>query len=192
MAAITIQPLTAARLDDYLHFFDHLAFIDNPHWASCYCYFYLADHDEREWQSRTGAENRAAMQWLIASNRAHGYLAYLDDEPVGWCHAGPRAYFTALQNDAELRAADIDIGEVGSIVCFIVARGYRQRGVATRLLDAACVDFKAQGLLVAEAYPRMGRTSDAGNHHGPLSMYLNAGFQIVREYRDVAVVRRTL
>jgi len=190
MIPITIRALTAALLPDYLHFFDHLAFVDNPHWASCYCYYYLANHDELNWQSRTGAANRAAMRGLIAANQAHGYLAYLGDAPVGWCHAGPRRYFAALDNDAELRVTDAD--EVGSIVCFIVARDYRQRGVATQLLTAACEGFAAQGLQVAEAYPRLGHASDAANYHGPVAMYLNAGFQIVREFRDVAVVRKTL
>jgi uncharacterized protein YndB with AHSA1/START domain len=32
-----IRPLTPDRIDDFLRFFDHDAFADNPYWAHCYC-----------------------------------------------------------------------------------------------------------------------------------------------------------
>ena len=44
---ITVQPLTLARREDYMRFFDNDAFTDNPHWASCYCHFNQAPHPDR-------------------------------------------------------------------------------------------------------------------------------------------------
>ena len=81
---------------------------------------------------------------------------------------------------------------VGSIVCFNVASTHRSKGVASRLLDAACKKFFQEGLEYAEAYPVKKPLSDAYNFPGPLSMYLKAGFT---EYRDAdwyRVVRKKL
>ena len=32
-----IRRFDADLLDDYLHFFDNVAFADHPDWAQCYC-----------------------------------------------------------------------------------------------------------------------------------------------------------
>ncbi len=53
-----IRELSPQLLEDWLHFFDHDAVTANPHWASCYCYFYLADHRAKPWKERTADENR--------------------------------------------------------------------------------------------------------------------------------------
>ncbi len=34
-AAVEVVALTPARRDDYLAFFDRVAFADNPEWAKC-------------------------------------------------------------------------------------------------------------------------------------------------------------
>ena len=190
MTEIAIWTLTPDRVEDYLHFFDRDAFVDNPAWADCYCYFYLADRAARRWEDRTHDENRAAMETRIRSGQHHGYLAYVGGKVVGWCHAAPRVALPNLQLDAELRIDDVE--HVGSIVCFIVAQGYRQQGVARSLLDAACEGFGQQGLSYAEGYPRKGKTSDAANYKGPLAMYQAAGFVPFREFDDFAIVRKVL
>jgi len=69
---ITIRPLTAASLPDFLHFFDHVAFSDNPKWASCYCHFPHADHSRVEWKTRGAEENRAAICGLACKRRHAG------------------------------------------------------------------------------------------------------------------------
>jgi hypothetical protein len=43
-----------------------------------------------------------------------------------------------------------------------------------------------------EAYPRRGANSDASHYHGPLRMFLDAGFEIVGEKGSVITVRKTL
>ena len=47
--SIEVRALAAPLVSDFLSFFDTDAFADNPHWAGCYCYFYLADHEAKEW-----------------------------------------------------------------------------------------------------------------------------------------------
>ena len=190
MTALIIRQLTPSLLQDWLTFFDRDAFADNREWSGCYCHFYHADHARKDWDTRTPDENPRASSGLINAGHLSGYLAYVEGRPVGWCQAAPRLGVPNVQNDEALAVSDA--GEVGSIVCFIVAQGFRQQGVATRLLAAACEGFRKAGLRTAEAYPRRAPAGDAGNYHGPLAMYLKAGFMVYRETEDVSIVRRAL
>ena len=38
IGSIEIHPVTAERIDDWVYFFDHDGFADNPAWAACYCH----------------------------------------------------------------------------------------------------------------------------------------------------------
>ena len=190
MADVVIQPLTPDLLGDWLAFFDQDAFADNPDWSGCYCQWFHVDHEQGDWESRTSEENRAASIELINARRLQGYLAFLRERPAGWCQAAPRLAIPAIANDPEL-AVD-DAGEVGSIVCFLVAKPFRGQGVAAGLLDAACAGFRERGLRVAEAYPSRTAAGDAANYHGPLALYLRAGFKPYREVGQSVIVRREL
>jgi GNAT superfamily N-acetyltransferase len=181
-AAIEIRPLTAARMPDYLRFFDTRAFTDNPRWASCYCFFPHHDPAVLRWPERSALENRQAMCERIGAGDAMGYLAFDRGDAIGWCNAGPRRLYPMLR--AEPRE---DAARVGAIFCFLVAPEYRRHGVATALLDAACAGLKAAGMRVAEARPQRGATGAAQNHLGPLPMFLAAGFAVVREDEDGTV-----
>jgi ribosomal protein S18 acetylase RimI-like enzyme len=127
---------------------------------------------------------------LILGGRMRGHLAYLDGKPAGWCQAAPRLLIPNIAGDPDL-AVD-DASDVGSIACFVVARPYRGLGLARHLLDAACASFRAQGLRVAEAYPRTATQGDAANYHGPLNLHLSMGFSTHAESEKVLVVRRDL
>jgi GNAT superfamily N-acetyltransferase len=183
---ITIRELSGSLLPDFLAFFDRDAFADNPQWASCYCHFSHAPHDVKRWEERSSEENRAAVCRLIEARYMRGYLAYVDERPVGWCNAGPRTHMTTLGEADQL--AD----RTGSIVCFVVAKPYRRRGVARRLLEAACAGFARQGFELAEGYPRIEAQSEAAHYHGPLSLYLSLGFSKVRAEKGVVVVQKRL
>lgn len=176
MSGIEVKPLSAARMDEYLAFFDHKAFTDNPRWAGCYCYFPYHDPARIHWPERSGEENRAAICASIRAGTAMGYLAYNAGEVVGWCNAAPRRMYPMLQDEPAP-----DEAHTGTIFCFIVAPPFRGRGVATALLDAACAGLAAQGLRIAEARPVKQATTAAANHLGPLALYLAAGFSVVRE-----------
>jgi GNAT superfamily N-acetyltransferase len=190
LSEIEIRPLSAATLDDFLAFFDHRAFSDNPQWSSCYCQCFYENHSKIVWSERTGEQNRARACERAARGEMRGYLAYLDGEPIGWCSAAPRALFHAL--DAE-PVPDLEAARVGEILCFVVAPEHRGRGVARRLLRAACDGLRAAGLEIVEANPRPQAKTAAANHFGPLSLYLSEGFAIHRTDADGSVhVRRQL
>jgi ribosomal protein S18 acetylase RimI-like enzyme len=187
----TVRELTPELLGDYLSFFDGDAFADHPEWGFCYCRCHHFPHDQRDWRETTAEENRQAVINLILERKLRGFLAYVGDKPVGWCHAGARVEMTTVPDYEEP-----DAEAIGSIVCFLVAKEHRRRGVARRLLEAACAGFAAQGFRIAEAYVLKGVQGDAMNYPGPLSMYLSAGFERHRECcsdgDDTIVVRKRL
>ena len=188
MKEVHCVALTRERLPDYLDFFDNRAFTDNPRWSSCYCYFPIHDPGSTDWHRRTAVQNREAICGAVAEGRAQGVLAYLDGEVVGWCNCGPWALYPMLHDFPEE-----DADSLGVIFCFVVAPTQRGRGVASTLLSAACENLRKQGLAHAQAKPVRKATTAAENHLGPLSMYLAAGFEIVRESDDGDVyVRKPL
>jgi ribosomal protein S18 acetylase RimI-like enzyme len=190
MENCSIQELSPERGKAFFQFFDREAFSDNPHWASCYCQFYLTDHSQVDWDARTAEQNREAAKNRIDSGSMHGCLAYLEGKVVGWCHAGPKLAFPALANEASLQT-ELD-GQVGAIVCFIVAPEARRQGIARQLLEFACLGLAEAGMRYAEGYPRLAAVSQAANYHGPLGMYLDAGFEVLREQDGYNVVRKAL
>lgn len=185
MSTLHCTPLTPERLTDYLEFFDHRAFSDNPKWAGCYCYFPLHDPDKTHWHARTGQENRAAVSACAQAGTARGILAYRDGKVVGWCNAGPWSQFPMLREFPQPHRE-----AVGVIYCFVVEPAFRGQGVARSLLDAACEAFKAAGLSAVQAKPAKHAEGAAANHLGPLSMYLAAGFTVVAEMPDGDVIVR--
>jgi len=185
-----IKELTPKLLEDYLKFFDHDAFADNPAWDGCYCMYYHFSGTDEEWHVSTKSENRAAISDLIRNGQAHGLLAYVGGKPVGWCKAEGRLAIPKLDLFKGFQVDDAD--RVGSIVCFVIAKPYRGCGIARRLLDAACDVFTFRGLAFAEAYPSRHAASEAENYPGPLKMYLDAGFTIFRELDKRIIVRKPL
>jgi GNAT superfamily N-acetyltransferase len=187
---VTVHPLDAGRLDDWLAFFDKDAFADNPEWSGCYCHWFHADHEAKPFDERPPEENRAASTDLIKQDRLRGYLAYVDGRVAGWCQAAPKAGIPNIANEEEFTTEDAE--GIGSIVCFLVAEPFRGKGVAGALLEAACEGFRAAGLRWAEAYPSRVADSAAENYHGPVALYERAGFAPYREAGDFAVMRRDL
>ena len=112
---------------------------------------------------------------------------------MGWCHADRRSHLPRLGEDASGEEAE----RTGAIVCFVVAPSARGQGVATALTAAAVDRLRRLGLEAVDAYPPVDPASapvplEQAMYHGPLSMYLAAGFEEVRRHGAFAVVRRPL
>ncbi len=189
---LEIKPLTPDRVDDFFRFFEQIAFAEHPEWGcECYCCFYHAT-SEQEWKERTAAQNRDIARQMILAGHMSGLLAYADGLPVGWCHYDGKPNLPGL---SVFTPAAMTIGQpdAGAIVCFTIAQGYRNRGIAGRLLDAACADLAARGYRTAEAYPRPADcTSVEENYHGPLAMFLNRGFVPTSSGDSQVIVRKDL
>lgn len=185
---LEFHPLTPERQADFLEYFDRDAFVDNPGWAGCYCFFYRFTGTQEEWLARGAAENRESQAAAIAAGEATGYLAYSHGGVVGWCHVAPRGDLPLL--DA---GETTDGGErVASVVCFNVKPAHRGQGVAKALLEHAAADSAARGFTVLEGYPLENPKDNAQAYHGPLKMYLDEGFKEFGKHQRFIVVRKEL
>lgn len=86
-----------------------------------------------------------------------GLVAYLDDEPVGWCAVEPRTAYPGLLRNNRVpwtgRAEDKTDGSVWAVTCLFTRAGFRRRGVS-RALARAAVDFaREHGARAIEGYP---------------------------------------
>lgn len=158
-----------------------MAFSDNRDWSSCYCAFYNVAGSQEAWGRRTAAENLALKASLIAEGRTNGVLAYDESGRVaGWVHADRRLHLPRLDGWGVPKDA-----AAGAVVCFVVRPDLRRRGVARQLLAAACSRLADLGcdhvdcwpVTKVRKHPTLSR--DAVDYHGPLQMYLDAGFEVV-------------
>lgn len=184
MSDITVRAISPDQHDAVLHYFDMVAYADNPRWSRCFCMERLVEN----YDSRTKEQNRAERSELIRSAKANGLVAYRLGRVVGWCHAAPKSELLNVEGEKDPK--------VGAIVCFVVAPDQRRQGVATTLLDAALEHLRKRGMTTAEAYPFLGEIDPArwaqSNYVGPLSMYVKAGFEVAEKQGDNAVVRMRL
>ena len=187
---VEIRRLTPELGDDYLAYFDREAFSDNPAWAACYCLAYCLAEPGEEFAGRPAALNRAERAAMIVRGEASGVLAYAGGRVVGWCHAAPRTSLKLLDQTPEFAAGEPDA--TGAIVCYVIAPQYRGQGIARQLLDGACDMLRERGLRWVHAYPPKNAASDARSYHGRMSMYVDAGFEQVREAGLYAVMRKAL
>ncbi len=195
-AKIGVERLTPARRDDFLRFFDHErgpAFADNPEWAKCYCHFYHVPK-AIAWDNLDGVANRTAMTARIEAAEMDGFLAYSADEVVGWLNAQPIVrlpHCFARMGIAPPRQ-EVAPEYAAAIVCFVIAPGWRHRGVASALLAGALASFEARGIRVVDAFPfKSGDSTAATDHyHGPLSLFRNAGFEVLAEHKNLTVMRK--
>ena len=126
-----------------------------------------------------------------------GLIAYIGDEPVGWCAVEPRpAYFGLLRvyrTPWEGRDEDKTDQSVWSVTCVLVRAGYRRRGVAYALARAAVDHARSRGARALEAYPMR---TEAGEvtwdeiHVGAQSIFAAAGMAEVSRPGKRRIVMR--
>jgi GNAT superfamily N-acetyltransferase len=133
-----------------------------------------------EYEEGKGTGNRAAFKRRVREGTPPGILAYLDDEPIGWCAVAPRQEYDYLARSRMLRP--LDDQPVWSISCLLVAKPHRSRGISVQLLRAAVAMAGESGAEIVEGYPvvaRTGRMPDAFAWTGTLSAFHAAGFEEV-------------
>ena len=192
---VDIRPLTPERLPDLASLFEQGG---DPRWCWC-AYFRIRGFD---FSKGSKARHRAAMEGATRDanreGRAPGLVAYDGDEAVGWISIGPREDYERLAHSVVLKP--VDDKPVWSIVCFVVGRRSRGRGVARQLLDAGVDYAREHGATMLEAYPvevAEGKRLSAGDaYRGTLSMFEQAGFKVAErrasQGRPRPIVRRAV
>ena len=174
-APLDVRPLTPERFGDLAALFEEGG---DPRW--CWCMYFRARG--RDWSNSTGEQNRAELRALTdrPARVAPGLVGYEDDRPIAWISLGPREDYERLAHSKIL--APVDDTPVWSIVCFVVSRRARGRGVAAAMLQAGIEYARAHGATLLEAYPadageRRMRAADI--YQGTLAMFERAGFEVV-------------
>jgi GNAT superfamily N-acetyltransferase len=175
---LEIKPLTPERLPDLAGLFEQGG---DPKW--CWCAYFRVRGISFSGASKT--RHRTILETATregdAEGRAPGLVAYAGDEAVGWISIGPRDDYERLAHSTVL--APVDDTPVWSIVCFVVGRQARGRGIARALLDAGVAFAREHGARMLEAYPtdvpKGKRIPSAEVYRGTLTMFERAGFKIV-------------
>jgi GNAT superfamily N-acetyltransferase len=118
------------------------------------------------------------------SHTTSGLVAYLDDDPAGWCAVEPRpAYEGLVRNNRvpwEGRAEDKADDSVWAVTCLFTRKGFRKRGISRALALAAVAFARERGARAIEGYPI--NTKDVlleELHVGTEGVFAAAGFVTV-------------
>ena len=174
VASLDVRPLTPDTFGDLAGLFEEGG---DPRW--CWCMYFRARG--RDWSNSTGDQNRAELRALAdRPGVAPGLVGYEDGRAIAWISLGPREDYERLAHSKIL--APVDDTPVWSIVCFVVSRHARGRGVAASMLQAGIAYAREHGATMLEAYPaethdRRMRAADI--YLGTLSMFERAGFEVV-------------
>ena len=186
LKALAVHPLTIERWADFVRLFgDGVG-------GGCWCMGWRLS--KAQYLKQKGDANKKAMHALVRSGCTPGLLAYVGDEPVGWCSVAPRESFPALQRSKS--RAPVDDQPVWSITCVYVARSHRRQHLSSRLIEAA-VDFvRARGGRIVEGYPvpaKPGVASTGYAFTGFPTAFEEAGFtECERRSATRPIVRRYL
>jgi GNAT superfamily N-acetyltransferase len=186
---IEVHLVTPKRWDDVASLFERRGPRGgDPQTNGCWCQFWHLRG--RAWWEGHGMGHKVRLEREIQGKKATALLAYVDGEPVGWCRLGPRETFDRLEHSAKL--ARVDDKPVWSIVCFYVHPSAKRQGVASALLDAALDHARAKDVRLVEGYPVREKHMNIDAYTGYLPMFLDAGFEVVRDAGRRLVVRRRL
>lgn len=193
---IEIRKLTPDLTEAYIHFFDTTPHADNMDDHKCYCVWWCNDDYEGKDFSSLEKRRDCAIQY-IKDNNIQGYLAYCDDEVVGWCNANTKAdclkcycwqrFMGSIPTEESIRGI-----KVKSIFCFAIAPKMKRRGIAKRFLERVCQDAAQDGFDFVEAYPNKEFIDEAEDFMGPIELYRKSGFTVYYETEQKLVMRKQL
>jgi GNAT superfamily N-acetyltransferase len=148
--------------------------------GGCWCMYWRLS--QKEYNAGDRWRNKRLLKSLVEEEKSIGLLAYLDDEPAGWCGLSPRASFERLERSRVLKR--VDEKPVWSLVCFFIHSKYRRKGIASALIQSAIEFATEQGAPALESYPILQwgpRVTRSAAYTGTVRMFERAGFVKVSE-----------
>ena len=164
--------------------------------AGCWCQYFKISNSDFTRDNREWFEARLREQSEV-DGPGPGLIAYAGGVPAGWVAVEPRPLTPRIFNSkismAGRREPDDD-ESVWAVTCFVVRVGFRRRGLGAALLAAAVEQAVAGGARVIEGYPAEtsgpAKPSAAELYHGSVSMFVDAGFEIVARPSERRAVAR--
>lgn len=171
---LTFKRLNAGLCDDYLSYFDNVAFTDHEEWSACYC---LESHLSKEENDalKEKALRREKAAELVRNGTMQGYLLYDGESVVGWCNVGDKADYRNVLTDESHKTVELSRGVVKAIYCIDIAPEYRGKGLAHLIVEKVCGDAAAEGYQYVEGYPFVDKMFPY-QYHGPVRLFEKHGF----------------
>ena len=183
---IEIRKLTADLLEDYLLFFDT--------YEDCYCVCYCSDNHEGKDFSKQETRRSHAAQY-VSNGMIQGYLAYSDNQVVGWCNTHRKSDCLGCEG-WKVMLSSVSTTEsdqnIISVFCYTIAPDFRRKGIASQFLERVCIDAAKDGFDCIEAYPNANFKDTFSDHMGPVDLYIKHGFVLHEEAGDKVVMRKYL
>jgi GNAT superfamily N-acetyltransferase len=157
--------------------------------GGCWCMLWRLKRSVYEDQK--GEQNKLAMLDLVNSGKEPGIIAFLENEPVGWCALSKRDDYPALERSRILKKVD-DL-QVWSIACFFIAKEFRNQGISIELLKFTIDYCKKKGASIIEGYPvepKNDKMPAVFAWTGIASAYLKAGFIEVARRSETRPIMR--
>lgn len=149
--------------------------------GGCWCMSWRNEKGE-DWEKIKGSTAKSRLKKLVTAGKAHGVLAFVDGEPVGWCSFDRRKDYAKLDRAPSFKCDDAE--QVWSVPCFFVHKDYRGKSVATALLEHAVRAMKKLGAEIVEGYPVKPYNYGKKIPHafawtGTLPLFEEAGFKAI-------------
>lgn len=177
----------------------------------CHCRFWHFSGTSREWLARCfqePGENERQMRVQLAAGsiEMRGVVAQASGEGggnpgepaeiIGWLKLAPSEAIPKLYEQRlykGLPAFSGDRSGTYAVACLLVREDQRRRGVARALLSGAIEAARSWGARRIEAFPRTD-TDVPGSAlmTGPAQLFLDAGFEVVHDFRPYPILRLAL
>jgi GNAT superfamily N-acetyltransferase len=129
------------------------------------------------------------------SRSTNGLVAFLADQPVGWCAVESRATYHGLARTHRVpwEGRDEDKADDGvwAVTCFVTRAGFRRQGVTRALAAAAVEHARSRGARALEGYPITTTAVILEELHvGTVGTFAAAGLRVVSRPTPRRVVMR--
>jgi predicted GNAT family acetyltransferase len=140
LSDLKFQPVTAKRWKDLVSLFG-----ERGACGGCWCMWWRLSRSQ--FNKQKGEGNKKTLKKIVDAGEIPGILAYTEGEPIGWCSVAPRETFSTLERSRILKR--VDEKPVWSVVCFFIAKPFRQKGVTVKLLKSAIEYAKKHGAKIS-------------------------------------------